>query len=127
MKKLLKLAREFEQSLIKVADYPTKDVVSGIVKSAVKDLISDNSDIMEGILYASNVEIYQHDDVISVKFILNFDRKKAGVVEAKKAARDPQVYSATRIPLQNRFQNFQFQVKWTEAPADSGWFAKEYD
>lgn len=127
MDKISKLAREFAVELKKTADYPTQATVAPVIKSVIKDCISDHSDLMDGILYASNVDIYQHDDLISVKFILNFDRAKASKVETNKGVRDTVIMGACRQTLQTRFPNHHFQVKWNEVATEKSWFSREYD
>lgn len=127
MNKISKLAREFAAELQKRADYPTQSTVAPVIKSIIKDCTSQHSELMDGILYASNVNVYQRDDLISVRFILNYLRSKASKVETNKSVRDPVIMGACRQTLQTRFPNHRFDVKWNEAPTDNNWFSKEYD
>ncbi|HVI42671.1 MAG TPA: hypothetical protein VM577_18635 [Anaerovoracaceae bacterium] len=124
---LSKTADYFEQILKNASAYPTVDKVKDVVKKTIENLIAVHPDVMQGVLYASNVNLQSTIEDMFVSFLLNVsdDPKFQDTLANNKPSREALVNSAVKGTLELNFREFQFRVHFSEFPTKKpGWFEK---
>lgn len=126
IKNLTEVADYFQSKLEKVASYPSVEQLTSIIKGIVKNLISSNPDVMDGVLYASNVHLQPKIESINVSFLLNIDREKVRLIGHKDAERKALVINSIKNTLENKYQQYQWNIRFGEFPTDPPkWFEDE--
>lgn len=128
MKKLLKVAALYERRLEKMAAYPDLEAVKNLVKKTVENLKDTYEDDLEGVLYASHVQVQHHMDDSYVHFILNVDRDEKDTLGTKQPKRQTIIQNGVLNALNSYFKTVVWRLKFNEAFAeDPGWFGKKYE
>jgi len=129
MEKILKIAEMYNRKLLKLAAYPTVESCKIIIEDVIEELVDKNEDLMEGVLYVSNVQLQKHqmENEFLVNFILNVDIKKEEILNRNQAARQGAVQSAVLSVLQKTHPEFGWKLKFNEMfTKDPGWFGDKY-
>jgi hypothetical protein len=123
---LLKTAQYFEHRL-KLAAYPTLDRIGPLVKNVIENLKSIHPDIMQGVLFASNVQAQTTIEDMYVSFLLNVneDPKFQDILANNKDKREELIQSAVKQTLELNFKEFRFRTHYSEFPIKKpGFFAQ---
>lgn len=128
MEKLLKVAALYEKRLEKAAAYPDPEAVKNLVKRTVENLKDTYEDDLEGVLYASHVQVQHHMDDSYVHFILNVDQDEEDILAANQSKRQTIIQNGVLNALNSYFKTVVWRLKFNEAVAeDPGWFGKKYE
>lgn len=128
--KLLKAAKRFQEQTLKLAAYPAKEVIAPLIKETVENLVDIHPDVMEGVLYVSNIQPQATLEDMYVSFLVNINNapELQDRINANKPARDQLIRNAVLGMLELKFKEFQFRINFGDFPTeDPGWFGKKYD
>lgn len=128
MEKLAETINEFIFQVYKTASYPTLENSKPLVKNTIKSLKKDP--LMEGVYYASNIELQQLPEYFKINFILNVsnDPKIYQKLQANRAQRVQLIVGTLMNVFTRYFPEVTFKFGFQDLPIDKpGWTDKEAD